>query len=47
MRTPRDRDLFVVPGFIGTWLPALGRGPTAEQHRTPEATIAVEPGVHG
>jgi hypothetical protein len=22
--------LFAVPGFIGTWLPALGRGPTAE-----------------
>ena len=22
--------LFVVPGFIGTWIPALGRGPTAE-----------------
>lgn len=22
--------LFGVPGFIGLWLPALGRGPTAE-----------------
>ena len=22
--------LFVVPGFTGIWLPALGRGPTAE-----------------
>ena len=22
--------LFVVPGFIGVWLPALGRGPTAD-----------------
>jgi predicted MFS family arabinose efflux permease len=25
--------LFAVPGFIGTWLPALGRGPTAEPER--------------
>ena len=22
--------MFVVPGLIGIWLPALGRGPTAE-----------------
>lgn len=27
--------LFAVPGFIGTWLPALGRGPTAEPERVP------------
>ena len=26
--------LFAVPGFIGIWLPALGRGPTAEPERT-------------
>jgi MFS family permease len=26
--------LFGVPGFIGIWLPALGRGPTAEPERT-------------
>jgi MFS family permease len=25
--------LFAVPGFIGIWLPALGRGPTAEPER--------------
>ena len=25
--------LFAVPGFIGIWLPALGRGPTAEPDR--------------
>ena len=25
--------LFLVPGFIGIWLPALGRGPTAEPDR--------------
>jgi MFS family permease len=25
--------LFAIPGFIGTWLPALGRGPTAEPNR--------------
>ncbi len=25
--------LFGIPGFIGTWLPALGRGPTAEPDR--------------
>jgi MFS family permease len=25
--------LFAVPGFIGVWLPALGRGPTAEPER--------------
>jgi hypothetical protein len=24
-----------VPGFIGVWLPALGRGPTAEPVREP------------
>jgi predicted MFS family arabinose efflux permease len=30
--------LFVVPGFIGTWLPALGRGPTAEPDRAPART---------
>jgi MFS family permease len=27
--------LFAVPGFIGVWLPALGRGPTAEPVREP------------
>ena len=26
--------LFAIPGFIGTWLPALGPGPTAEPRRT-------------
>jgi MFS family permease len=25
--------LFAVPGFVGIWLPALGRGPTAEPER--------------
>jgi hypothetical protein len=25
--------LFAVPGFIGIWLPALGRGPTADPKR--------------
>jgi hypothetical protein len=25
--------LLTVPGFIGIWLPALGRGPTAEPQR--------------
>jgi hypothetical protein len=25
--------LFAVPGLIGIWLPALGRGPTAEPDR--------------
>ncbi len=25
--------LFAGPGFIGIWLPALGRGPTAEPER--------------
>jgi hypothetical protein len=25
--------LFAVPGFVGIWLPALGRGPTAEPDR--------------
>jgi hypothetical protein len=25
--------LFAVPGFIGIWLPALGRGPTADAKR--------------
>ena len=27
--------LFVVPGFIGVWLPALGRGPTADPAPAP------------
>lgn len=27
--------LFAIPGFIGIWLPALGRGPTAEPDRAP------------
>ena len=26
--------LFAVPGFVGIWLPALGRGPTAEPIRS-------------
>jgi MFS family permease len=26
--------LFAIPGFIGTWLPALGRGPTADPEPT-------------
>jgi hypothetical protein len=25
--------LFAIPGFIGIWLPALGRGPTADPER--------------
>jgi MFS family permease len=25
--------LFAIPGFVGIWLPALGRGPTAEPNR--------------
>ena len=30
--------LFAIPGFIGTWLPALGRGPTAEPNRVEAGT---------
>ena len=36
--------LFAVPGFIGIWLPALGRGPTADPERQPnKRETAVSP----
>jgi MFS family permease len=31
--------LFLIPGLIGVWLPALGRGPTADPARPTAATV--------